>query len=249
MIIKIKTKQQLITMIQNNEMIHILTNGMIVYAQVASIDKPNNMIEQWHVTDSSFVPYMIEKDGRLLHCNAVHYPVLKKFVQKWFPNCYYASHIKEYDDHNGLFLFLEESPERDFIRRCWSLKIISNAQPHFNLAKKGTFVLFTEGNEPSYEKPHVHVCVSVDNKIYQGAPLRCPHWSAQYKSIFSISLNEPKENDSFIYTIDNLIIRDRVEVDCLDKMSLAEKQELIDMLNAEHPRLYWDWMQNNDKLF
>lgn len=247
-IYKIDSKQQLIEMIKQYPLIRILTNGKTVFAweyDVANHDEVRNAFTE--ITDE-FTAYWIDNKGRLLHSIKIDYPVLKKFVNYWFPDCWYGKHIKEYDSHEGLPLFQKLSPAEDFIARCWEFKITAMAQPHGTLDENykwnpGKFLLFTEDNEMPDRLPHAHVCVNINNKQYKGNPLRSVAWADKYKSIFSVRLIDYKTAEQ--YTPDNLIVEEEVEKDCYLNMPESDKTELVRLLNKEKTDLWCHYLLSN----
>jgi hypothetical protein len=191
--------------------------------------------------------YMIDDLGRLRHTRRINYSVMKKFVNHWFPNCWYAKHISEYDSHDGLPLFQELSPAQNFIARCRELKIIAMAQPHgtldenFNWNPK-KFVVFTEDNEMPDRLPHAHVCVNINNRQYKGNSLRSVDWADKYKSIFSVRLINSENTEP--YTADNLLVEEEVEKDYYRNMSEKDKTELVSLLNREKSDLWRCYLEN-----
>jgi len=244
-IYKIDSKQQLIEMIKQYPLIRILTNGKTVFAweyDVANHDEVRNAFTE--ITDK-FAAYRIDK-GRLLPSVKIDLPIIQKFLNKWFPDCWYGKHIKEYDSHEGLPLFQKLSPSEDFIARCWELKITAMAQPHGTLDENYKWnpgKLFTEDNEMPDRLPHAHVCVNINNKQYKGNPLRSVAWADKYKSIFSVRLIDYETAEP--YTPDNLIIEDEVEKDCYLNMPESDKTELVRLLNREKADLWCHYLLSN----
>lgn len=252
-IYKIKRKRQLLGLIKYSRLLCILTNGLTVYAcKTYSIDfKAGKLVvPQVSSLKKDYTWYCIEKNGRLLHLDKINYPVLSKFVKHWFPDCYYAKHIREYDSHDGLFLFQKISPAQDFIRRCHDKKVIAGAQSYrtfdkgFN-KKTEKFILFTEDNEMPDRPPHAHVCVNINNKEYKGNPLRDEYWAEWYKSIFSVRLIDIQHNkDDEPYKLDNLIVEEEVEKDCYCNMPQKDKEQILFLLNREKTALWCNYLTN-----
>lgn len=252
MIYKIKSQKQLISLIKHCVMLRIFTNGKDVYAWNSEFTDHQHARKMLGGLDESYNSYTIENNGRLLHCIVINYPVLKNFIQTWFPDCWYGFHVKEYDTHEGICLFTNEKPEWASLHHAYNMRIIVLAQPYYKSeTKKRTFTLFTEDNEMPFRYPHVHVCVATKNKKYLGVPLRSPYWAEKYKSIFSIRIKNPKVTEKELYTANNLIIEDEVEPDCFKNMSEQEKSELLDLLNCEKFNFWRGYLCNikNDEAY
>lgn len=246
MIYKIKSRKQLICLIKHCAMLQIFTNGKDVYAWNSEFTDHQHVREMLGKLDNTYNSYYIENNGRLLHCHTIKYPVLKKFIQTWFPDCWYGSHIKAYDSHDGICLFDEYAPDYVSLCQAYNMRITSMAQPYYKRSHpKRIFTLFTEDNELPFRYPHVHVCVAAKNKKYLGMPLRSSYWAEQYKSIFSIRIKDPKfSNDAQLYTENNLIIEEEIEPHCFANMSEKEKAELLDLLNYSQQMIWINYYNN-----
>ncbi|MBQ9235400.1 MAG: hypothetical protein IJ184_02925 [Alphaproteobacteria bacterium] len=252
---RITKRKELVQFIKTKKFIKVLTNGNVVYAWKSNIlDMDDINADEIQVRalfpklTKDYTCYMIDELGRLIHTIRVNYSVMRKFVRRWFPDCWYAKHIREYDSHDGLPLFQELSPAEDFIYRCRELKITSMAAPHGTRDEKfnwniGKFLLFTEDNEMLDRQPHAHVCVHLNNQQYRGTPLRDINWADRFKSIFSVRLIDYETAEP--YTPDNLIIEDEVEKDCYLNMSDKDKKEIVRLLNRWKLDLWASYQLSN----
>ena len=131
MIYKIKSRKQLICLIKHCAMLQIFTNGKDVYAWNSEFTDHQHVREMLGKLDNTYNSYYIENNGRLLHCHTIKYPILKKFIQTWFPDCWYGSHIKAYDSHDGICLFDEYAPDYVSLCQAYNMRITSMAQPYY----------------------------------------------------------------------------------------------------------------------
>lgn len=245
---KITKRKELIQLIRTERFIKVLTDGNTVYAWKYKYNLDNPNADEIAVRTmlpkliKDYTCYMIDEQGRLLHTIKINYSVMKKFVNRWFPDCYHAKHIKDYDKHNGLPLFQTLSPAEDYIHRCRKLKIITMAQ--INEKQKGKFVLFTEDNEMCDKPPHTHVCVNTDNLQYIGLPLRDINWADKYKSIFTVRLINP-EFEEQTYTAENLVVEEEAEKGCYANMQQKDRAEIVRILNRDRLKLWIHYEEAN----
>ncbi|MBR1604839.1 MAG: hypothetical protein IJ660_01885 [Alphaproteobacteria bacterium] len=254
----ITKRKELLQFVKTKKFIKVLTNGNAAYVWQSNIwDMDDIKADEKEVRKllpkltKDYTCYMIDDIGRLIHTIRVNYSVMKKFVRRWFPDCWYAKRIWEYDSHDGLPLFQKESPTQNYISRCYELKITAMAAPHETRDENfdwnsGKFLLFTEDNKMPDRQPHAHVCVHLNNQQYRWTPLRDASWADRFKSIFSVRLINNKTTEP--YTSDNLIIEDEVEQDCYFNMSNKDKKEIVKLLNRKKFNLWRSYQLSNGEL-
>ncbi len=101
-IYRITNKEQFVQLIKNNPLLRILTNGAGVFAwkyELACHDEVRQLFPE--ITDD-WTGYLID-NGRLLHSVKIDFPVMDKFLCRWFPDS--CERIDEYNRREGLRLF------------------------------------------------------------------------------------------------------------------------------------------------
>lgn len=122
------------------------------------------------------------------------------------------------------------------------------------IADDGKFALFIEDNELPYKEPHVHICVKLKNRKYNGEALRDVYWAQRYKSIISIRLDNPSEmltydnvqqDEDDFYQPYNLCTLDDTNATS-SSLTYEELKDICKMLNA-HTYNLWNKYQTNQK--